>query len=124
MRNIKLSIQYDGTDYHGWQIQSQCVTVQGKILEAIRTMVCDDAVKFVGASRTDSGVHAIGQVGNFRISEKLTIRCSAFFHGLNSLTPDDIIISAVQDVPPEFHARFDACGKTYCYQLYNSKHRE
>lgn len=122
MRNIKLSIQYDGTHYHGWQIQSQCVTVQGKILEAIRTMVCDDAVKFIGASRTDTGVHAIGQVGNFRISEKVAIRCSAFFHGLNSLTPDDIIISDVQDVPPEFHARFDACGKTYCYQLYNSRH--
>ncbi len=121
MRNIKLIIQYDGTNYHGWQIQSRCVTAQGEVLKAVRKMVGDNSLKLVGASRTDSGVHAIGQVGNFQIPETNTIDCLAFHHGLNSLTPDDIVISAVQEVSPEFHARFDARGKTYCYQLYNAE---
>ena len=120
MRNIKLIIQYDGTDYHGWQIQSRCNTVQGTILNAICTMVCDNSIKLVGASRTDTGVHAIGQVGNFRILDCVSISCNSFYHGLNSLTPDDIIITHVQEVLPEFHARFDAYGKTYCYQILNA----
>jgi tRNA pseudouridine38-40 synthase len=122
MRNIKLSIQYDGTLYHGWQVQSRCVTVQGEVLKAIRKMVCDNSVKLVGASRTDSGVHALGQIGNFQIPDTNTISCLAFHHGLNSLTPDDIVISSVREMSPEFHARFDARGKTYCYQLYNAEH--
>ncbi len=122
MRNIKLIVQYDGTDYHGWQIQSRCVTVQGEILKAVRKMVCDDSVNLVGASRTDSGVHALGQVGNFQIPDTNTIPCLAFHHGLNSLTAEDLVISSVQEMAPEFHARFDARGKTYCYQLYNAEH--
>jgi tRNA pseudouridine38-40 synthase len=121
MRNIKLIIQYDGTHYHGWQIQTQRDTVQGKVQEAIRTMVRDYPIKLVGASRTDAGVHAIGQVGNFRVPDSVAISCASFYHGLNSLTPDDIIITDVQDVAPEFHARFDARGKTYCYQIFNAE---
>jgi tRNA pseudouridine38-40 synthase len=78
-------------------------------------------VRLVGASRTDSGVHAIGQIGNFRCPESITIRCASFCHGLNSLTPDDIIIADVEEASPEFHARFDARGKTYCYQIFNAK---
>ena len=121
MRNIKLIIQYDGTHYHGWQIQSRCVSVQGELLSAVRTMVKGHPVRLVGASRTDTGVHAIGQVANFWISENVTISCDSFFHGLNSLTPDDIIIPDVREATPEFHSRFDASGKTYCYQLSNAK---
>ena len=122
MRNIKLIIQYDGSHYHGWQIQSRHDTVQGRVLKAIHTMVCDHSVKLVGASRTDTGVHAIGQVGNFRIPDSVSISCTSFYHGLNSLTPNNIIITNVQEVIPAFHARFDACGKTYCYQIFNMKH--
>ncbi len=120
MRNIKLLIQYDGTRYHGWQIQSRCETVQGHILHAIQQMVGDPEVKFVGASRTDAGVHALGQVGNFWIPDTLTLRCESFYRGLNSMTPEDIVISQVEEVAPAFHARFDACGKTYCYQIMNA----
>ncbi|MCP4396991.1 MAG: tRNA pseudouridine(38-40) synthase TruA [bacterium] len=120
MRTIKLIIQYDGTHYHGWQIQSRCVTVQGTVLEAVHTMLNDNAVKLFGASRTDSGVHALGQVAHFRIPDTVSISRYSFHRGLNSLTPDDIIISDVQMVVPDFHSRFDARGKTYCYQFFNA----
>ncbi len=121
MRNIKLLIQYDGTLYHGWQIQTHGDTVQGKVLEAICAMVKNCPIRFVGASRTDAGVHAIGQTGNFWMPDTNSINSTSFYHGLNSLTPDDIIIADVQEADPQFHARFDACGKTYCYQIFNAK---
>lgn len=122
MRNIKLTVQYDGTNYHGWQVQTRHATIQGKLIEAIRPMAANHPIKCIGASRTDAGVHAIGQVANFRIPQSVTISCAAFYHGLNSLTPEDIIITDVQEVAPEFHARFDARGKTYCYQIWNAEH--
>ena len=121
MRNIKLTLQYDGSQYAGWQIQAHDVTVQGTLLAAIRKLVNTDDVKLVGASRTDAGVHAIGQVGNFRLPEQNATPLSTFFRGLNSLTPHDIVISSVEDVSPQFHARFDARGKTYCYQIENAQ---
>lgn len=120
MRNIRLRIQYEGTNYHGWQVQSQHDTIQGRLLYALRTMLNDETVKCPGASRTDAGVHALGQVANFQIPENKTISCQAFFHGLNSLTPEDIVITEVQETAPAFHARFDACAKTYCYQIINA----
>ena len=121
MRNIKLLLQYDGTQYHGWQIQSRCVTVQGTVLKAVQTMLDDDSVKIFGASRTDRGVHALGQTAHFQIPDSVSISCYSFHRGLNSLTPDDIIISGVQEVHPDFHSRFDARGKTYCYQFFNAE---
>ena len=80
------------------------------------------AVKCPGASRTDAGVHALGQVANFQIPDNISISCTSFYHGLNSLTPDDIIITDVRETFPEFHARFDAWAKTYCYQILNAPH--
>lgn len=77
-------------------------------------------VKCPGASRTDAGVHAVGQVANFRIPQSIRMSCASFYHGLNSLTPDDIIITDVQETFPDFHARFDARAKTYCYQIFNA----
>ncbi len=120
MRNIKLTLQYDGSQYHGWQIQSHNETVQGTLLAAIQKIANDDDIKLVGASRTDTGVHAIGQVGNFRLPDSIAVPLPVFSRGLNSLTPPDIIITAVEEVSPEFHARFDARGKTYCYQIENA----
>ena len=120
MRNIKLIIQYDGTNYHGWQVQSRYDTIQGRVLEALRKMVNNYPVKCQGASRTDAGVHSVGQVANFRVPQSIRISCGSFYHGLNSLTPDDIIITDVQETVPDFHARFDARAKTYCYQIFNA----
>lgn len=121
MRNIKLTLQYDGSRYSGWQIQTYDETVQGTLLAAIRKIVNVDDMKLVGASRTDAGVHALGQVGNFRVPEQNTTPLTAFFRGLNSLTPHDIIITSVEEAPADFHARFDARGKTYCYQIENAQ---
>lgn len=120
MRNIKLTVHYEGTNYHGWQVQSTHDTIQGCVITALQTMLNDDSITCTGASRTDAGVHALGQVANFRISSENTISCGAFFRGLNSLTPDDIIIANVQEAAPDFHARFDARSKTYCYQILNA----
>jgi tRNA pseudouridine38-40 synthase len=122
MRNIKLLVQYDGTNYHGWQIQSHHRTIQGELVAALRIMLAGYPVKCAGASRTDAGVHAFGQVVNFHIPAQNTITCEAFCHGLNSLTPDDIIITDVQETSPTFHARFDARAKMYCYQIVNAAH--
>jgi len=120
MRNIKLITQYDGTNYHGWQVQSRYDTIQGRLLEALRKMVNNYPVKCTGASRTDAGVHSVGQVANFQIPQSIRISCASFYNGLNSLTPNDIIITDVRETFPDFHARFDARAKTYCYQILNS----
>ncbi|PID55793.1 tRNA pseudouridine(38-40) synthase TruA [candidate division KSB3 bacterium] len=120
MRTIKLTLQYDGTHYHGWQIQSRCETIQGTVLKALRTILNDDSVKLFGASRTDRGVHAVGQVAHFTIPERVSLTRYSFLRGLNSLTPNDIIIADVQEVHEGFHSRFDARGKTYCYQFFNA----
>ncbi len=120
MRNIKLIIQYDGTDYHGWQVQSSADTIQGRVLSAMAMMLKNDAVTCTGASRTDAGVHAIGQTLNFHIPAENTISCHALYRGLNSLTPEDIFITHVREAAPDFHSRFDARAKTYCYQVMNA----
>lgn len=122
IRNIRLNVQYDGTNYHGWQIQSSHDTIQGQLVHALRTMLNNGSVTCWGASRTDAGVHALGQVANFHIPANSSLTCHAFYRGLNSLIPDDIIITKVQEVSPGFHARFDARAKTYCYQILNADH--
>lgn len=122
MRNIKIVLQYDGTRYHGWQIQTNHDTIQKRLLDALTIILANYPVKCTGASRTDAGVHALGQVANFRLPQGNRLSCEALSHGLNSLTPDDIIITDVQETSPNFHARFDARGKTYCYQILNAPH--
>jgi tRNA pseudouridine38-40 synthase len=120
MRNLKLTLHYDGTNYHGWQIQTNAATIQGHLTSALATICNADAVACTGASRTDAGVHALGQVANVRLPGAGTLTCQAVQRGLNSLTPPDIVIADVQDVRPDFHARFDARAKTYCYQIFNA----
>jgi tRNA pseudouridine38-40 synthase len=114
MSNYLLSIQYDGTNYCGWQSQSNCRTVQQEIEKAISIIVKED-IKIIGAGRTDAGVHAIDQKANFR-TEKL-IDIYKFKYSLNSLLPKDISILDVVEVPESFHARFDAKKRTYIYLI-------
>ncbi|WP_312814666.1 tRNA pseudouridine(38-40) synthase TruA [Sedimentibacter sp.] len=117
VRNIKLKISYDGTQYHGWQTQLNRATVQETIEQAI-CVVMKQKVNLTGSGRTDSGVHALGQVANFAADtnipeEKIKI-------ALNSILPNDIRIIDSVDVPIEFNSRFDAHDKTYMYQIYNN----
>ena len=118
MRNIKIIIEYDGTDFHGWQIQPAQKTIQGCLIKAVSKMVCKET-KVIGASRTDSGVHAKGQVANFFTDS--TIPINGFLRGLNTLTPYDISILDVSEVNEKFHSRFSAKQKKYIYTVLNKK---
>ena len=112
MNNYKLLIQYDGTDYSGWQIQSNAPTVQQKIVEAIE-VITGKKVNLIGSGRTDSGVHAFGQVANFRIETELDTY--KFKYSLNSILPYDISVLNMEKVEESFHSRFDAIKRSYIY---------
>lgn len=114
MKNYKLIIQYDGTNYAGWQIQKNSITVQQTISEAIKTLL-KVGVNLIGSGRTDSGVHALGQVANFRTENEIDIY--RFKHSLNSILPSDISIINMKETNEDFHARFDAKKRSYIYLM-------
>jgi len=120
MRNIRLTLEYDGTRYHGWQRQKNALTIQ-EVLETALARLCGDAVKLHGSGRTDAGVHALGQIANFRTLSHIPLK--AFHAGLNSLLPPDIAVLEAAEVPPEFHARKSARAKTYEYRILNRPNR-
>jgi len=117
MRTVKLVIEYDGTNYHGWQRQANLPTIQ-KTLEDVLAQINKVPVKVTGASRTDAGVHAIGQVAHFKTS--LEIGEKSWEKAINSLLPADIVVRKAEYVPPDFHARYSARGKVYRYIILNS----
>lgn len=119
MSNYKLTIQYDGTDYAGWQIQENARTVQGTISDAIRVIITEE-VNLIASGRTDSGVHALGQVANFRDEKEIDIY--QFQHSLNSILPIDISVINIEKVSESFHARFDAKERTYLYLISKEKY--
>jgi tRNA pseudouridine38-40 synthase len=114
IRNIKMVVAYDGTNFAGWQRQRNLPTIQQILEEAIGIMVREQ-VNLQGAGRTDAGVHALGMVANF--STSAGIPCTGFLLGLNSMLPSDIRIRAVADAEPGFHARKSAKAKTYVYNI-------
>jgi tRNA pseudouridine38-40 synthase len=114
-RNIKLTIAYDGTDFHGWQNQDNERTVQGVIEEALEKMH-GKPVSLTGSGRTDAGVHAIGQAANF-YTEIDSIPADRFVPALNSLLPQDVRILDSREEKKEFHARFSAVSRTYRYRF-------
>jgi len=117
-KNVKLTIEYDGTNYHGWQVQKNDPTVQKEIETALCTMT-GKKLNLRGSGRTDAGVHALGQVANFTCDT--TLSPDNFLYGLNSLTPGDITIRDCCFVHAGFHARFSAKSKTYRYRILNRK---
>ncbi len=116
MKNFKITIEYDGTSYHGWQRQKNERTIQEEIEKALLTMTGKKTV-LTASGRTDAGVHALGQVANFTCDTDLSPQ--AFQNGLNSLTKDDIVIISCDIVDENFHSRFDAKSKTYNYRILN-----
>ncbi|MEW5894505.1 MAG: tRNA pseudouridine(38-40) synthase TruA [Candidatus Omnitrophota bacterium] len=117
MRNIKLTIEYDGTDFNGWQVQAKTQrTVQGEIEKALN-IILKKKTRIYGSGRTDSGVHAFGQVAHFKTSSPMP--CEVLNRALNANLPPDIIIHDVTDVPLNFHAQYNAKKKTYCYTILN-----
>ena len=118
MKNYKLTIQYDGTNYAGWQIQKNSISIQQKMTEALEILT-KTQINLIGSGRTDSGVHSIGQVSNFRSETEIDIY--RFKHSLNSLLPFDISVSSMEEVDESFHARFDAIKRSYLYLIAQKK---
>jgi tRNA pseudouridine38-40 synthase len=115
MRNLKLTLAYDGTDFHGWQIQPQLRTVQGDLQSALQKLF-NHEVKVTGSGRTDAGVHAHGQVAN--VETIRTMDTDAVLRGINALLPDEVRILSVEEVSSDFHARRSARSKTYEYHVW------
>ena len=116
IKNFKINIEYDGTRYHGWQRQKQDATIQGEIEKALGIMTAKHIV-VNGSGRTDAGVHALGQVANFRCDTDLAPEILQ--KGLNSLLPEDIVIRECRQVEDNFHARYNVKSKIYHYKIYN-----
>jgi len=114
LRNIKLNIEYDGTDFAGWQIQPGQRTVQGLLEDKLSSML-EEKISVLGSGRTDAGVHAAGQMANFKTSRDIPLK--AFDEGLNSLLPRDVAIIKAEETAENFHARFDAKSRRYRYQI-------
>src|SRR5215469_13583257 len=118
MRNFKLTIAYDGAGFHGWQIQPNVPTIQGAIADAA-SQITQEKIFIHGASRTDTGVHALGQVAHFKTQSALS--SSEFQSALNALLPPTIRIVAAEEVGPDFHARWQAQAKTYRYRIWRGQ---
>lgn len=115
--NYKLLIQYDGTDFHGWQVQENDRTIQGE-LERVVGMLEDAKVNVIGSGRTDAGVHAEGQVANVMLNRRFTP--DKLRSAINGNLWRDIRVLKTETVPDEFHARFSAKRKTYLYRVVNA----
>lgn len=117
MRNIKLTIEFDGTNYSGWQMQVGVLTIQQLLQEAIGA-VTGERIYVQGASRTDAGVHALAQVANFKTASK--IRTDKLLPAINAHLPEDIVVKRLEEVPEDFHSQFHARSKLYRYTILNS----
>ena len=115
MRTFKLVVAYDGTDFHGWQIQPGQRTVQGLLGEALSKVLAGEAIEVQGAGRTDAGVHARGQTASFCADTRLPAR--ALEAGLACLMPRDVQVRSLDEAAEGFHARHSARARRYCYRL-------
>jgi len=120
MRNIKLVIEYDGTNYHGWQVQPNAITIQ-EVIETKIGIMTQEQVRLIASGRTDTGVHALGQVASFKTSSPIPV--DVLHHGLNRLLPEDIVIQSAVEVDELFHPQFGAKRKTYRYVILNRERR-
>ena len=118
MRNIKLTIEYDGKDFNGWQKQPNKLNIQGTIEQAIK-IVTGEEVDLMASGRTDAGVHAFGQVANFKTNSQISIEKLPL--AINSQLKNSIVIKEAEEVNERFHSRYNAKRKTYRYIINNSK---
>jgi len=118
MRNIKLTLSYDGTDFSGWQIQPGQPTIQGALADVLEKLT-QSRPAIHGAGRTDAGVHAAGQVANFNTESAIT--AGEFQHAFNSLLPSSIRVVASEEAAPDFHARWSAVAKSYRYRIFRGR---
>jgi len=119
VQNLKLIVEYDGTGYHGWQVQPGLPTIQGVLQEAVKR-ISGEEVSITSAGRTDAGVHALGQVANFCTRKEFTP--DRWQRALNGLLPPDIAVCRVEQASTDFEARRSARDKTYRYTILNAPH--
>ncbi|MCW8130318.1 MAG: tRNA pseudouridine(38-40) synthase TruA [Planctomycetota bacterium] len=124
---IKLTLEYDGTDFHGWQVQDRADgggvrTIQGEIERALRKLT-GQPVRIAGAGRTDEGVHALGQVATFDLPDGCNVAAEGLAQGLNAHLPPDVAALKAEAMPPDFHAMASSAGKIYRYQILNRRTR-
>ena len=118
MKRIKLTVAYDGTNYYGWQKQPDAITVE-EVVNRELTRLLQEPIEVIGASRTDSGVHALGNVAVFDTDSR--IPPEKISYALNARLPKDIVIQDSKEVPPDFHPRRTDCVKTYEYRILNTR---
>lgn len=118
MRNIKLTLAYDGSQFHGWQIQPGLPTIQGAITDVVRK-ITKEQITIHGASRTDTGVHALGQVASFKTQSLLAPE--EFQRAFNALLPPAIRVVVAEEMGSDFHARWQALEKTYHYRIFRGR---
>lgn len=118
MYNYKFLIQYDGTDYAGWQYQENAPTIQHEIYKTLKILL-NEEVNLIGSGRTDAGVHALEQVANFKSQQEIDIY--KFNYSLNSILPKDISVIDIQKTHERFHSRFDAKKRSYLYLISKNK---
>ncbi len=116
LRNFKLTIEYDGSEFQGWQLQKQCRTVQGDLENALLAIFKKNT-RLYGSGRTDSGVHAKGQVANFKTITRLTT--TELLKAINAHLKKDVVVLQLEETSQTFHARYSAKRKTYQYWLLN-----
>ena len=120
MKNLLFTLRYDGTDYHGWQVQENANTVQQTFQDAAER-ICGVRDNVIGCSRTDSGVHADMYCCNMRTESSLSPE--KWKSAMNGVLPHDIAVTDCREVPFEFHARYDCSGKRYVYRIWNAQER-
>ena len=118
MRRIRITLSYDGTDYHGWQVQPGLATIQGNLQQVLESIE-GQAVPVQGSGRTDSGVHALGQVAAFSLGNPIPV--ANLRQAMNRLLPRDIRVLKAAEAPADFHPRFDALAKTYRYVIHRAE---
>ncbi|MCT4544391.1 MAG: tRNA pseudouridine(38-40) synthase TruA [Vallitalea sp.] len=117
-KKIMLTVAYDGTDYCGWQIQKNAITIEQKLTEACQKLFSRE-IKLVGASRTDTGVHALGQVVVFEVETSIPIKKIPY--AINAYLPKNIVVRDAKIVTHNFHPRYNVNNKTYEYKIYNAE---
>jgi tRNA pseudouridine38-40 synthase len=118
MQNIEIIVEYDGTDFYGWQFQPRKRTVQGELEKALKT-IFNKKIRVIGSGRTDAGVHALGQVASFAAPKKTSL--VELKNAINGNISDDILVKQCKKVPEDFNARFSASSRIYRYQITKSK---
>lgn len=119
MRNIKITMKYDGSRYKGFQrLKDNDMTIQGKI-ESVLSKMTDEEIEIIGSGRTDMGVHAYNQVANFKTNSEMSLKKMQAY--LYEYLPEDIVIHKIEEVEERFHSRYNATSKVYLYKIYNNE---